>query len=520
MSRKPKHGHKRKSPGIQLRLTAGLFVLFAAALTLTNVVVSGQIERQCQEQIQGDLRELKSSSEIYTRQLLVANRLNNEEEGFRETADELLDQLIASGVERVAAYASGGERIASSQDGLFTDGYQEDYENVIKGGAASFTLIHGKGGELTVRFSCPLVIEGKRVGFLRFDQDYTQWRRQWDAISRVVLLVTLTVFALTLLILIAVVRSLLRPVLLLSRHSTQVSREMEGEDWTAQTEALTPSGGLRAAARRRDELGRLADNYIRMLDALRRQLERIGEDRDRIRALYREKQDFFNNATHELKTPLTTIWGYAELIEKNGGRDPELLQKGTRHIEEESRRLHGLVVNLLEMSDRADAGAPERCDFSALIRGAAESMEPKAKRYGCRFSLRVEDQVQLTGQPDRLRELVVNLLDNAVKYGEPGGTIGVDLAVDGDFLRFAVSNGGPGLTEEQRERIFAPFYQAAPASRERGSAGLGLSICRKIAEEHGGNITAESEPDGLTVFTVRLPIAPPVFAQGKEEARS
>ena len=98
--------------------------------------------------------------------------------------------------------------------------------------------------ELTVRFSCPLVIEGKRVGILRFDQDYTQWRRQWDAISRLVLLVTLTVFALTLLILIAVVRSLLRPVLLLSRHSTQVSQEMEWEDWTAQTEALTPSGGL------------------------------------------------------------------------------------------------------------------------------------------------------------------------------------------------------------------------------------------------------------------------------------
>ena len=86
--RKPKHQGKKREPGLQLRLTVGLILLFAAALVLTNVVVSGQIERQCQEQIQGNLRDLKSTAEIYTRQLLVTNRLNNEEEGFREAAEE------------------------------------------------------------------------------------------------------------------------------------------------------------------------------------------------------------------------------------------------------------------------------------------------------------------------------------------------------------------------------------------------------------------------------------------------
>ena len=99
-----------------------------------------------------------------------------------------------------------------------------------------------------------------------------------------------------------------------------------------------------------DRLDKILDKQFVMTDA-----GRI----DRIRDLYREKQDFFNNATHELKTPLTTISGYAELIGKNGGRDPELLQKGARHIEEESRRLHALVVNLLEMSDRTEKEAPK-----------------------------------------------------------------------------------------------------------------------------------------------------------------
>ena len=307
-------------------------------------------------------------------------------------------------------------------------------------------------------------------------------------------------------------------MLLLSRHSTRVSREIEQGDWSAQAEVLAPPRNLQAAAGRRDELGQLADNYLRMLEALRRQLERIGEDRDRIRDQYREKQDFFNNATHELKTPLTTISGYAELIGKNGGRDPELLQKGARHIEEESRRLHALVVNLLEMSDRTEKEAPKSCDFSALVRSAAEGMEPKARRYGCRFELRIEDNVCLTGRPDRLRELAVNLLDNAIKYGEPSGAIGVQLNREPDgFLCFAVTNGGPGMTEQQLEQVFSPFYRAA-SSRERGSAGLGLSICRKITEEHGGTITAQSVPGVSTVFTVRLPLTDNGM-EGKEEHR-
>ena len=489
--RKPKHQGKKRGPGLQLRLTVGLILLFAAALVLTNVVVSGQIERQCQEQIQGDLRDLKSTAEIYTRQLLVTNRLNNEEEGFREAAEEVLDQLISSGQERVAAYTPAGELITSTQSGLFEDGYDEDYRTAL-GGQSAFTLIHGRGSTLTVRFSCPMVIEGKTVGMLRFDQDYSQWWRQWEGISR--------------------------PVLLLSHHSTRVSREIEQGDWSAQAEVLAPPRNLQAAAGRRDELGQLADNYLRMLEALRRQLERIGEDRDRIRDLYREKQDFFNNATHELKTPLTTISGYAELIGKNGGRDPELLQKGARHIEEESRRLHALVVNLLEMSDRTEKEAPKSCDFSALVRSAAEGMEPKARRYGCRFELRIEDNVCLTGRPDRLRELAVNLLDNAIKYGEPSGAIGVQLNREPDgFLCFAVTNGGPGMTEQQLEQVFSPFYRAA-SSRERGSAGLGLSICRKITEEHGGTITAQSVPGVSTVFTVRLPLTDNGM-EGKEEHR-
>ena len=515
--RKPKHQGKKREPGLQLRLTVGLILLFAAALVLTNVVVSGQIERQCQEQIQGNLRDLKSTAEIYTRQLLVTNRLNNEEEGFREAAEEVLDQLISSGQERVAAYTPAGELITSTQSGLFEDGYDEDYRTAL-GGQSAFTLIHGRGSTLTVRFSCPMVIEGKTVGMLRFDQDYSQWWRQWEGISRLVLLVTLIVFALTLLIMLGIARALLRPVLLLSRHSTRVSREIEQGDWSAQAEVLAPPRNLQAAAGRRDELGQLADNYLRMLEALRRQLERIGEDRDRIRDLYREKQDFFNNATHELKTPLTTISGYAELIGKNGGRDPELLQKGARHIEEESRRLHALVVNLLEMSDRTEKEAPKSCDFSALVRSAAEGMEPKARRYGCRFELRIEDNVCLTGRPDRLRELAVNLLDNAIKYGEPGGAIGVQLNREPDgFLCFAVTNGGPGMTEQQLEQVFSPFYRAA-SSRERGSAGLGLSICRKITEEHGGTITAQSVPGVSTVFTVRLPLTDNGM-EGKEEHR-
>ncbi|MCI9413656.1 MAG: HAMP domain-containing histidine kinase [Clostridiales bacterium] len=495
--------------GVQLRLMLGLFLVFAVSLAAVNLIVTNQIEQTYEEQIGNDLQDLRANAVIYTRQLLVSGGLNNEEEGFHDIAPDILGQFLSTGYERIAAYTTGGILIDRTQDDLFGDGVGDDLQQAVNGRSA-FTLIHGAGGRMDAQFSCLVEIEGKTVGILRFDLDYTARRQQGEALSRLVFLVTFIVFLITFFAVEVMARSVTRPVLALAHHTTRVAEASRGEarsEGVSAAELPPTPEEVEKLELRRDEIGRLAVNYDRMLETIREQLSRIRRDRDRIQELYREKQELFNNVTHELKTPLTTIKGYADLLEQSGGKDPILFQKAMRHITEESQRLHEMVVHLLEMADRPEGETASKTDLSAIVRSAVDALEPKARRYGNQFLLEGSRAATVRGYAGRLRELVINLLDNAVKYGEPGGDIRVCLLTDGDKVRLTVTNGGKGLTAQQIEQIFNPFFQAdKTAPREPGSAGLGLAICRKIAEEHGGEITVQSTPGVSTAFTVTLPL--------------
>ena len=262
----------------------------------------------------------------------------------------------------------------------------------------------------------------------------------------------------------------------------------------------------RRAAVPRDEASELSQNYDTMLRTVGEQFTRIQEDRVRILQLLDSRQAFYNNVTHELKTPLTTIQGYAQLLEQAGAADGELFSRGLAHIQHESARLHRMVIQLLEMSDIDRGGSLEPMDAAAVLRSVAQSMALKAVRYGCAIRFDGEQSLPILGREERVRQLCINLIDNAIKYGAPGETIWAVADHSGSRASLRVINRGEGFTDEEAERLFEPFYRVDKEhSREMGSAGLGLSICKKIVEEHGGAIRARSR-GGYTVFEVRLPL--------------
>lgn len=232
------------------------------------------------------------------------------------------------------------------------------------------------------------------------------------------------------------------------------------------------------------------------------------------------KQAFYDNVTHELKTPLTTIQGYAQLIQDNGTTDPELLQTGLDHILNESARLHTMVLQLLEMSNVKNNYQLHPLDLTALLVSITEAMELKANRYQSHLKLTCPEHLSVNGQEDRLRQLLINLIDNAIKYGAPHESIEItagrrqkDVAasfdpankgsVSDELVFLSIKNAGKGMTSEQLDHIFEPFYRVDKNySREQGSSGLGLAICQKIAQEHHAHIEVESAPEGPTIFTV------------------
>jgi heavy metal sensor kinase len=244
-----------------------------------------------------------------------------------------------------------------------------------------------------------------------------------------------------------------------------------------------------------DEIGRLARTFDEMI-------ARLDE-------AFRRQRQFTADASHELRTPLTSIKGQVE-VALNRERSAQAYREVLGTVNEEVDRLIRLVGSLLTLA-RADAGqipiARERVELGELVTGAVEQARPMAAERGVRLEAAPAAPVALEADEDLLLQLLLNLVDNAVKHTERGGEVTLGWARRDSFAELWVRDSGAGISPEHLPRIFDRFYRADTArSRAEGGTGLGLSICRWIAEAHGGSISVESVPGEGTAFVVKLPV--------------
>lgn len=508
--------------GIRMQMTAGLLAVFLISGVFLYLITDRQLEKSREEQIIRELQAIRENTEIYVRQLLIMNDANNDEQSFKNLAETIVTEMYGtSGRYELSAYSQDGEILAynyrknRSEDDMGGAGELREALN----GNTAFTLVYSEDGSLEVWFAMPVIVAERNVGIIRYCMDYTELWKQGEQMKGIIIRVSAVVFAAAFFLIFLLLNRILGPVQRLSRVSRQMSLDLEQDQ--VNTELLA---GLAASARR-DEVGELSRDYSVMLNKIGQYIQKMQEDRDQILKLLNSRQEFYNNVTHELKTPLTTIQGYAQLIEADQGRDGELVEKGVGHILHESTRLHRMVIQLLEMADRAKREEKKEIDMGALVRSVSEAMEIKANRYGDHIRLKLEPELKVCGQEERLRQVFINLIDNAVKYGEEGTEIRISGGYRKGRLVFSVSNQGREgrqMSQEELKRIFDPFYRADKEySREQGSAGLGLSICQKIMREHRGMIWAENRPGGRVGFFLLFPVAEAKKDEGgrKEDER-
>ena len=231
---------------------------------------------------------------------------------------------------------------------------------------------------------------------------------------------------------------------------------------------------------------------------------------DRLERSFAQATRFSSDASHELKTPLTIMRGEIESALSNDSIDPQN-EKLLEGLLQQTHRLSAIVENLLLLS-RADAGALNlrkvAVDFSGLCQELAADAEILALRHKIIISSAIENEVQVLADEWYLRRLLLNLLDNAIKYNFYSGKVEISLTKSGDLASFRIANTGPEISEEHQTRIFERFYRTedSRASEVVGS-GLGLSICREIVLAHRGQIWMERTRPGWTVFVVNLPLA-------------
>lgn len=254
-----------------------------------------------------------------------------------------------------------------------------------------------------------------------------------------------------------------------------------------------------------DEVGRLAATFNQMLA--------------RIEELFRAQQRFVADVSHELRSPLTAIRGNLDLLRRGAGEDAAARETALAAIDSEALRMQRLVQDLLLLA-QADAGVQiqkQIVELDTLLLDVYRQARLTAS--GVKVALGSEDQAQVVGDPDRLKQLFLNLLDNAIRYTPSGGAVTLSFACEGDAVRVEVKDTGAGIPEKDLPRIFDRFYRVDKArardpssfdsrsGSSGGGTGLGLAISKWIVDQHGGRIEVQSHVGKGSTFRVWLPLA-------------
>jgi two-component system phosphate regulon sensor histidine kinase PhoR len=266
---------------------------------------------------------------------------------------------------------------------------------------------------------------------------------------------------------------------------------------------------------RKDELGELSKGIVFMSNTIEKNIEELEVERDslnmavdKLQKMDKKQKEFIGNVTHEFKTPITTIKAYAELIGMYES-DLSLINDGTLNISKECDRLATMVDKVLNLS------ALEKYDFEIRKKevNLKETFDEicgrimgKIKKNNISFKCNVEDVI-VTIDEESLRHIIINLIDNAIKYNRPSGSIDIQCHKNENKITIVVTDTGIGICKEEIPKIFEPFYRVeSHRSSETGGAGLGLALVKKLIEKQQGTINVDSKLNEGTIFSIEFPI--------------
>jgi signal transduction histidine kinase len=490
----------------QARLTVALVLLIAVTLTLVSVLVVNRLDAYFTQQQRADL-ELRSETVLRSVRTLTSNEIcascfavldNTLNPSVAKLfASDEAQRLLADTLAQADVRVRFGTLDPSTDMAVFVPAENGEFDIPLRAvPKEGQTQEHTTVGPLFASAGPllqPYAIE------VTLSNPYTF---RATALSNVTgLLAAIALFALGLSVVIASIltRRFTTPL----RRLTEASRALAEGDLSQRV----PARELGASS---IEMAELATQFNTMADRLEQSVEMIRSDRDRSR-------DFLADVSHELRTPIAALRTFNELLKGQAGADSdaraEFLESGGQQIE----RLDWLATNLLELS-KLDSGLvllelrPD--DLRAAVESAVEQADGAARKRGVRLSHQLPDQpLRIRHDPQRIGQVVTNLVHNAIKFTPRGGSVEVRLAPAGSGARIDVIDTGVGIDEDELPHVFERFYRGSQANEARGSgSGLGLAIVRSIVDMHGGAITVESQVGAGSRFTVTLPPDPRMIA--------
>lgn len=475
---------------IRLRLTLWYTALLGATLILFSVLVYWALAANLAAQYLQD-----AATQAYTVSQAISRQLERDIAFYRKPLPPDLDNLTRSfGVQIIDL---SGENLARSRNlGLLEIPSPPEVLGAIERGNAYRFYYPAEDVQLLV-YSVPLKVGDKTVAIVQLIKPPADGAQNaLNQVSRYLILGTAFSLLIAAVIGAWLARRTLAPIDEITHTASNITRAKDlGQRLHIPDDA--------------SEVGQLAATFNEMLD--------------RIQKLFTAQERLVADVSHELRTPLTTVQGNIDLLQRvlrSNGANPSLthevsaiLPEILNEVEDETKRMNNMIRDLLLLA-QADSGVlqlkMEAVELDTLLLDVYRQSRKVAERTKGAGALEIrighEDQALVWGDPERLRQVLVNFTDNAIKYTPSGGTITLSLENQTNWVKVTVADTGIGIKAEDREMIFERFYRTDKArSREMGGSGLGLSIARWIAQAHNGKITVESTVGVGSTFTLWLP---------------
>ena len=463
---------------IRSRLTAWYVTLLAIILILFSVLLNYFLAKRLHESVDNSLTV--SATVVATSATM---RLGNSPlPGLNQLFEQFMNQGNLNKFYRIydgsGNVGSRSKNISASQFPLSQPAYADALEG--KNSYETFTV----GGQQPIRvITMPILFEGKLINLVQVGTSLEAVQETLRNLKIFLFTAVPSVLILAALFLRFMARRALKPI----SRIIDTAREIgQGQELSKRIPVL----------KIKDELGQLALTFNEMMN--------------RLENSFAQMRQFSSDASHELRTPLTVLKGQNELIlskQRKPEEYQEVISSNLEEINYMSKVLEDLFV--LSKSDENQVNLDYKpVDLRALVEEVCKHAEILAEEKNIKIIIAFLEPIEIKGDEVRLRQMVWNVLQNGIKYTQQGGELKISLQNESDFALLTIQDTGIGIPEEDLPLIFNRFYRVDKArTRDEGGSGLGLSICRQIAEAHKGKIEVESKLGVGTRFKIRLPVS-------------
>lgn len=458
---------------IKKRLTGNFMIVILITVIILEFFLFNAIKKYYYKSIEEILSNQVSFSAEYYSRYFSSNPL---EELVIDDVDVFWNQTSA----QVQILDSDGNVLMDSIGAIHSDKAIEttDVITALKGKLGTWMGNVDYDTEPVIAVSHPLMIEGEVVGVLRFISSLREANSIIKNIYKMLIFIGIAVIAISGIVSLFLANTIVQPL----KEITQVAEKMADGQLK-----------VRSVKRYDDEIGKLSDTLNYMAEELVRK-EQL-------------KNDFISSISHELRTPLTSIKGWAITLKSDEMRDKKFLMDGLDIIEKESDRLSSMVEDLLDFSRLLSGRITVEKDEINIVESIeliSKQLQPRAEDKNIQFDVIYDPNLpQIIADANRIKQVLINLLDNAFKFTQEGGKVTLKAYATKDFLIIEVADNGPGIPEDDIPYIKEKFYKG---KNSKSTTGLGLSICDEIVKLHGGQMEIKSKLGEGTVVIVSLPL--------------